>query len=163
MIATRLAIEDFRKRHPDIQVELTQGDMLLKPHVGASMARTWYDREGVDAIFDIPQSAVALAVGNIAKEKDKLVVFTSAGTADLSGKWCTPNQIHWTFDLWGNSNAVANGLVGEGADTWFFILPDYVSGHAMTNDAANALKRTTIPPYKAFMPVSDTGCPLVKG
>ena len=142
VLATRFAIEDFRKTHPDIQVELVSADMLLKPDVGANIARAWYDREGVDAIFDIPQSAVALAVGNIAKEKDKLVVFTSAGIADLSGKFCTPNQIHWTFDLWSNANGVVNGLVGTGADTWYFILPDYISGHAMTNDAADALKRT---------------------
>lgn len=142
VLATRFAIEDFRKHRPDIQVELTQADMLLKPDVGASIARTWYDREGVDAIFDIPHSAVARAVGTIAAEKDKLVVFTSAGTADLSGKWCTPNQIHWTFDLWSNANGVVDGLVGKGADTWYFILPDYVSGHAMTNDATDALKRT---------------------
>ena len=142
VLATRFAIEDFRKQHPDIQVDLVSADMLLKPDVGANIARAWYDREGVDAIFDIPQSAVAMAVGTIAKEKDKLVIFTSAGTADLSGKFCTPNQIHWTFDLWSNANGVVNGLVGGGADTWYFILPDYISGHAMTNDAVDALKRT---------------------
>jgi branched-chain amino acid transport system substrate-binding protein len=127
------------KQHPDIGVELVSADMLLKPDVGASIARSWYDQEGVDAIFDIPQSAVALAVGSIAKEKDKLVIFTSAGVADLSGKFCTPNQIHWTFDLWSNAHGVVAGLVADGADTWYFILPDYISGHAMTNDAVDAL------------------------
>ncbi len=141
VLATRFAIEDFTKQHPDIRVEMVSADMLLKPDVGASIARSWYDREGVNAIFDIPQSAVALAVGGIAKEKDKLVVFTSAGTADLSGKFCTPNQIQWTFDLWANAHGVVNGLTGQGADTWYFILPDYISGHAMANDAAEALKR----------------------
>ena len=142
VLATRFAIEDFSKQHPTIQVDLVSADMLLKPDVGAAIARAWYDRDGVDAIFDIPQSAVALAVGAITKEKDKLVVFTSAGIADLSGKYCTPNQIHWTFDIWANANGVVNGLVGSGADTWYFILPDYISGHAMANDSADALKRT---------------------
>jgi branched-chain amino acid transport system substrate-binding protein len=141
VLATRFAIEDFVKSHPDIGVEITSADMLLKPDVGASIARTWYDQEGVDAIFDIPQSAVALAVGSIAKEKDKVVIFTSAGVADLSGKFCTPNQVHWTFDLWANANGTVAGLMAEGADTWFFILPDYISGHAMANDAADALRR----------------------
>jgi len=141
VLATKFAIQDFTKLHPDIQVDLVSADMLLKPDVGASIARSWYDQEGVDAIFDIPQSAVALAVGQIAKEKDKVVIFTSAGVADLSGKFCTPNQVHWTFDLWSNANGVVNGLVGKGADTWYFILPDYISGHAMTNDATAALKR----------------------
>ena len=142
VLATKFAIEDFNKTHPDIKVDLVSADMLLKPDVGAAIARSWYDQEGVDAIFDIPQSAVALAVGNIAKEKDKVVIFTSAGVADLSGKFCTPNQVHWTFDLWSNANGVVNGLVGKGVDTWYFILPDYISGHAMTNDATDALKRT---------------------
>ncbi len=142
VLATKFAIEDFTKQHPDIQVELVSADMLLKPDVGAGIARSWYDREGVDAIFDIPQSAVALAVGAIAREKDKVVIFTSAGVADLSGKFCSPNQIHWTFDLWSNANGVVNGLVAHGADTWYFILPDYISGHAMVNDSADALKRT---------------------
>ncbi|MDQ2803286.1 MAG: ABC transporter substrate-binding protein [Pseudomonadota bacterium] len=141
VIAARFAIEDFVKQHPDIGVELVSADMLLKPAVGASIARSWYDQSGVDAIFDIPQSAVALAVGSIAKAKDKLVVFTSAGVADLSGKSCTPNQLHWTFDLWANANGTVGGLVGEGADTWYFVLPDYVSGHAMTDDAVTALRK----------------------
>ena len=71
VLATKFAIQDFTKLHPDIQVDLVSADMLLKPDVGASIARSWYDQEGVDAIFDIPQSAVALAVGQIAKEKEK--------------------------------------------------------------------------------------------
>ena len=142
VLATKFAVEDFNKRYPDIKVEVVSADMQLKPDVGAGIARAWYDTEGVDAIFDIPQSAVALAVGRITQEKDKVVVFTSAGVADLSGKFCTPNQVHWTFDLWSNANGVVNGLVGQGADTWYFILPDYISGHAMANDSAEALKRT---------------------
>jgi branched-chain amino acid transport system substrate-binding protein len=141
VVAARLAIEDFNKQHPDIKVELISGDMLLKPDIGAGMARDWYDQQGVDAIFDIPQSAVALAVGSIAKEKDKVVIFTSAGLADITGKYCTPNQIQWTYDLWSNANSVVEGLVPAGADTWFFILIDIVSGYGMTNDAAAALKR----------------------
>ncbi len=141
VIASRLAIEDFVKQHLDVGVELVSADMLLKPAVGASIARSWYDQQGVDAIFDIPQSAVALAVGSIAKEKDKLVIFTSAGVADLSGKSCTPNQIHWTFDLWANANGTVRGLVGKGAETWFFILPDYISGHAMVDNSVAALKK----------------------
>jgi branched-chain amino acid transport system substrate-binding protein len=141
VVAARLAIEDFGKQHPDIKVELIAGDMLLKPDVGAGMARDWYDQQGVDAIFDIPQSAVALAVGSIAKEKDKVVVFTSAGLTDITGKYCTPNQIQWTYDLWANANSVVEGLLAAGADTWYFILIDIVSGYGMTNDAAAAVKR----------------------
>jgi branched-chain amino acid transport system substrate-binding protein len=166
VIASRLAIEDFTKQHPDIGVDLVSADMLLKPAVGASIARAWYDQQGVDAIFDIPQSAVALAVGSIAKEKDKLVVFTNAGVADLSGKSCTPNQIHWTFDLWADANGTVRGLMGAGADTWYFILPDYISGHVMVGDATTALKKlggrelgqTSYP----FPGTTDFSSPLLK-
>ncbi len=139
VIAAKFAVEDFNKQHPDIRVEVVSGDMLLKPDVGAAIARRWFDLENVDAIFDIPHSAVTLAVNRLAQEKDKVVITTSAGTADLSGKFCTPNYVHWTFDLWANANGVVRSLISEGADTWFFILADYISGHAMANDAAGIL------------------------
>ena len=76
LLAAQIAAEDFMKENVDIKVEVVQGDMLLKPDVGAAIARQWYDQDGVDAIFDIPQSAVAIAVGQVAKEKDKAVIFT---------------------------------------------------------------------------------------
>jgi branched-chain amino acid transport system substrate-binding protein len=135
-LAAQMAAEDFMKLHPDIKVEVIQADMLLKPDVGASIARGWYDQDGVDAIFDIPQSAVAIAVGQVAKEKDKAVIFTAAGIPDLTGKYCSPNQIQWTYDLWSNANAITRGLVEAGGDSWFFIKPDYISGHTMTKDTA---------------------------
>lgn len=84
---------------------------------------------------------MTLAVNRVAQEKDKVVITTSAGTADLSGKWCTPNYVHWTFDLWSNANGVVRGLMSEGADTWYFILADYVSGHAMSDDASGILTK----------------------
>jgi branched-chain amino acid transport system substrate-binding protein len=135
-LAAQMAAEDFMKLHPEIKVEVIQADMLLKPDVGASIARGWYDQGGVDAIFDIPQSAVAIAVGQVAKEKDKAVIFTAAGIPDLTGKYCSPNQIQWTYDLWSNANAITRGLVEAGGDSWFFIKPDYISGHTMTKDTA---------------------------
>jgi branched-chain amino acid transport system substrate-binding protein len=139
-LGAQLAAEDFMKLHPELTVDVIQGDMLLKPDVGASMARQWYDQEGVDAIFDIPQSAVAIAVGEVAKAKDKAVIFTAAGTAALTGKYCNMNQIQWTYDLWSNANALTRGLLKAGGDTWFFILADYLSGHAMTDDTATIVK-----------------------
>ncbi len=140
-LGAQMAAEDFMKANPAISVEVIQGDMLLKPDVGASIARSWYDQEGVDAIFDIPQSAVAIAVGQVAKDKDKVVVFTAAGVPALTGKYCTPNQIQWTYDLWSNSNAITRGLVQAGGDSWFFIKPDYISGHVMTQDTATIVEQ----------------------
>ena len=140
-LAAQMAAEDFMKPHPEIKVEVIQGDMLLKPDVGAAIAREWYDQDGVDAIFDIPQSAVAIAVGQVAKEKDKAVIFTAAGTPDLTGKYCTPNQIQWTYDLWSNSNAIARGLVDAGGDSWFFVAPDYISGQVMVRDTTKIVEQ----------------------
>lgn len=140
-LAAQMAAEDFMKLHPDIKVEVLQADMLMKPDVGATVARKWYDTEDVDCIFDIPHSAVAIAVGQVAKDKDKLVIFTSAGVPDLTGKYCTPNQIQWTYDLWSNANAITRGLVQAGQDSWFFIKPDYISGHVMAKDTATIVEQ----------------------
>jgi branched-chain amino acid transport system substrate-binding protein len=141
VLAVHMAVEDFAKLRPDIKVEVLSADMLLKPDVGANIARSWFDRDGVDMVVDMPQSAVAIAVGNIAKEKDKLAVFTSAGVPDLTAKYCTPNQIHWTYDLWANGNGTVRALMSEKDDTWFFIVADYLSGHSMANDAAAIMKQ----------------------
>jgi branched-chain amino acid transport system substrate-binding protein len=140
-LAAQIAAEDFMKLHPELTVEVLQGDMLLKPDVGASIARGWYDQDGVDAIFDIPQSAVAIAVGQVAKEKDKAVIFTSAGVPDLTGKYCTENQIQWTYDLWSNASAISHGLVEAGGDSWFFIAPDYISGQTMVKDTSKIVEQ----------------------
>ena len=140
VVAARLAIEDFRKQHPDIAVELVSADMQLKPDVGSNIARSWFDQEGVDLIVDVPQSAVALAVATVAQQRDKLAVFTSPGLADLSGKACSANHIQWTFDLWATGSAMVRALVPKGADSWFFIVPDYVAGRGMADDASAVLK-----------------------
>jgi branched-chain amino acid transport system substrate-binding protein len=141
LLATNMAVQDFAKIRPDIKVEVRVADMLLKPDVGAAIARGWFDQDGVDVATDMPQSAVAIAVGNIAKEKDKLAIFTSAGVPDLTGKYCTPNQIHWSYDLWAHGNGTVRALVEQGNDTWFFIIADYLSGHSMANDAAAIVKQ----------------------
>ena len=141
VLAAQMAVEDFNKHRPDIKVEVVAADMLLKPDIGAGIARAWFDQGGVDAAFDMPQSAVALAVGAIAREKDKLAVFTGAGLADITGKFCSPNHIQWTYDLWSNANAVTRALVAGGADSWFFIIVDYISGHGMADDAAATLRK----------------------
>ena len=141
VVAVNLAVQDFAKLHPEIKVDVLSADMLLKPDVGASIARSWIDRDGVDVLLDMPQSAVALAVGGIVKEKDKLAIFTSAGVPDITGKYCSPNHIQWTYDLWANANGTARALVAQRLDTWYFIIADYISGHSMANDTAAIVKQ----------------------
>ena len=137
---TQQAVAEFNAPAFGFDVEFRAADHQNKPDVAASIARQWFD-QGVDAIIDVPTSSVALAVSQVAKEKDKAVIFTAAGIPDLTGKYCTPNQVQWTYDLWSNANAITRGLVEGGGDSWFFITPDYISGHTMTRDTGNIVKQ----------------------
>jgi branched-chain amino acid transport system substrate-binding protein len=116
-------------------VEVIAGDHQNKPDVGASLARQWFDRDGVDMIIDVPTSSVALAVGNIAKEKNKAYVNTGAGTPDLTGPQCNPQTIHWSYDTYMLARSTAGATVKNGGDTWFFITANYVFGQQLQRDA----------------------------
>ena len=141
VLGARLAIEDATKMFPGLKVEVVSADMLSKPDVGAAIARGWYDQGGVDAIFGIPQSNVALAVTTVAKEKDKVVVLTGASVPDLTGKYCTANHLHWTYDLYSLANGSARSLVELGGNRWFFLTPDYLSGHVGQQISAGVVKQ----------------------
>ena len=99
VIAAQMAVEDFNKQSKR-KVEVTSGDHQNKPDIGAGIARRWLDVEGVDMIVDMPNSAVALAVGDIVREKNKVAIGSGAGTALLTGAKCSPNFVHWTYDTW---------------------------------------------------------------
>jgi branched-chain amino acid transport system substrate-binding protein len=116
------------------------GDHQLKPDIGASIARRWYDVEQVDLIVDVPVSAVGLAVQNIANEKKKLLIVHSTGTADFHGKFCSPYAIQWVFDTRALAVGTAKAVVKRGGDTWFFITDDYAFGHALERDASAVIK-----------------------
>ncbi|HEY4254464.1 MAG TPA: ABC transporter substrate-binding protein [Roseomonas sp.] len=119
------------------QVEVVQADHQNRPDVGSTIARTWFDRDGVDAIFDVPTSSVALAVAGVAREKNKVYINSGAGSSDLSGAQCTPNTIHWTYDTWMLAKVTGGAMVRAGGDTWFFITADYAFGHALERDTTN--------------------------
>ncbi len=114
VIAAQLAIEDFSKQ-AGRPVELVSADHQNKTDIGASIARRWFDQDGVDLIVDVPNSAVALAVANLAREKNKVFIGSGAGTAELTGKQCSPNTVHWTYDTWSLGHALAKALVQQGA------------------------------------------------
>ncbi len=136
----KLALEDFKKAHPEFKAEVIVGDMSTSVDTATTLARGWYDQNGVDAIIGLPQSAAAISVGSIAKQKDKLVVFTGAGVPDLTGKWCNENQIHWTYDLWVNAHATCDTVTRHGGESWYFITADYISGHSMQDYATETIK-----------------------
>jgi branched-chain amino acid transport system substrate-binding protein len=136
VIAAQLAIEDYSKQSKR-KAEVTSGDHQNKPDIGAGIARRWLDVEGVDMIVDMPNSAVALAVGDIVREKNKVAIGSGAGTALLTGAKCSPNFVHWTYDTWANGHALARGVLASGAKTWFFITADYAFGHDLEKQASD--------------------------
>jgi branched-chain amino acid transport system substrate-binding protein len=134
VVAAQLAVEDFGKQSKR-KVEIISADHLNKPDVGAGIARRWFDVEGVDMIIDLPNSAVALAVSDIAREKNKVAIGSGAGTALLTGAKCSPNFVHWTYDSWANGHALARGVLAAGGKSWFFITADYAFGHDLEKQA----------------------------
>src|SRR5687768_9797368 len=134
VVAARMAVEDFGADKKGMKVEIVFADHQNKADVGSQIARQWYDSEKVDMILDVPNSGVALAVNQITREKKKALVISSAASSDLTGKACSPNTVHWTYDTWALANGTGNALMKGGADTWFFITADYAFGHALERD-----------------------------
>jgi branched-chain amino acid transport system substrate-binding protein len=134
--AARMAVEDFKPADKGIKVDIITADHQNKPDIGASIARQWYDREGVDVILDVPTSSVVLAINALAREKNKILISSGGGTSDLTGTQCSPNTVHWTYDTWALANGTASAMVKRGGDTWFFLTADYAFGHALERDAA---------------------------
>src|SRR6059058_300102 len=134
VVAARMAVEDFGSEKKGMKVEIVSADHQNKPDVGSSIARQWLDVDKVDVIVDVPNSGVALALNQIAKDKGKALLVSGAATADLTGKACSPNAIHWTYDTWMLANGTGNAIVKTGGDTWFFLTADYAFGHALERD-----------------------------
>ena len=134
VIAARMAIEDFGAAKKGMKVEVLFADHQNKPDVGSQIANQWYDVDKVDAIFDVPTSSVALAVNEITKKKGKAFLVSGAATSDLTGKACSPNTIHWTYDTWMLANGTGAAIVKTGGDSWFFLTADYAFGHALERD-----------------------------
>lgn len=139
LTAARMAVEDFGAAAKGLRVEVVGADHQNKPDVGSTIARTWYDRDGVDVIVDVPTSSVALAVNQITREKGKAFLNSGAATSDLTGKACSPNTIHWTYDTWMLANGTGSAIVKTGGDTWFFLTADYAFGHALERDTEAAV------------------------
>ena len=134
VIAAQMAVEDFKPAEKGLTVEVVSADHQNKPDIGANIARQWYDRDGVDAIFDVPTSSVALAISQLTREKNRIFVNSGAGTAELTGAQCSPNTVHWTYDTVALANGTGTALLKRGDDTWFFITADYAFGHALERD-----------------------------
>jgi branched-chain amino acid transport system substrate-binding protein len=134
--AARMAVEDFKAAAKGMKVEIVSGDHQNKPDVGSNLARTWFDVDKVDVIVDVPTSSVALAVNQVARDKNKVFIGSGPASSDLTGPACSPNSVQWTYDTWALANGTGKAIVKTGGDTWFFLTADYAFGHALERDTA---------------------------
>jgi len=134
VVAARMAVEDFGAARKGMKVEILVGDHQNKPDVGSGIARQWYDVDKVDVIVDVPTSSVVLAVNQVTREKNKALLVSTGATSDLTGKACSPNAIHWTYDTWALANGTGSAIVKTGGDSWFFLTADYAFGLALERD-----------------------------
>ena len=137
--AARMAIEDFGGTVLGRRIELLVGDHQGKVDIGAGIARRWLDVDGVDAVMDMNNSAIALAANNLVLAKNKILLATAAASDSLTGKDCSPNLVQWLPDTYSNSRTIASLLTKSGLDTWFFVSVDYALGHALVNSASRAI------------------------
>ena len=139
--AAKMAIADFTKDNPNVKVELIIGDHQNKPDIGSQIANQWYDVDKVDMIIDVPNSGVALAVSQVANQKNKVFIVSGAAASDLTGPKCNANTIHWTYDTWMLANGTGTAIVKTGGGTWFFLTSDYAFGHALERDTMAAVEK----------------------
>jgi branched-chain amino acid transport system substrate-binding protein len=139
--AAKLAVADFAKANPDVKVELISGDHQNKPDIGSGIASQWFDVDKVDMIVDVPNSGVALAVSQVASQKNKVFVVSGAAASDLTGAKCNANTVHWSYDTWMLANGTGKAMVKTGGDTWFFLTADYAFGHALERDTSAVVEK----------------------
>ena len=140
VIAAQLAVEDFGGNVGDRPVEVMSGDHMNKPDIGLALARNWLDTGGVDVILDVPNSAVALAVANLVKERNRVLLGSGAGTAELTGGHCSPNTVHWTYDTWEAGHSLGKAVVEQGGKTWFLLISDYAFGTDLAKSMTEAIQ-----------------------
>ncbi|MFZ9677575.1 MAG: ABC transporter substrate-binding protein [Quisquiliibacterium sp.] len=135
VLAAKMAVEDFQKTSKaGLKIEVVSADHQNKPDVGSSIVRKWFDSDQVDAVVDVPTSSVALAVSQITRDKNKIMLNSGAATSALTGTACSPNTVHWTYDTWMLANGTGAAIVKTGGKSWYFLTSDYAFGHALEKD-----------------------------
>lgn len=138
--AARMAVDDFGAADKGMKVEIVSADHQNKPDVGSNIVRQWFDVDNVDMVVDVPTSSVALAVNEIVRDANKVFLVSGAATTDLTGKACSPNTVHWTYDTYSLAYGTGRAVVETGGDTWFFLTADYAFGHALENDTSEVVR-----------------------
>jgi branched-chain amino acid transport system substrate-binding protein len=140
VLAARMAVEDSGGSVNGVPIEVISGDHQNKADIGSNLARQWIDVDGVQVLVDVPSSAVALAVSELVRDKNKVFLPSGPAATELTGKACTPNTIHWTYDTWALANGTGKAIVQEGGDSWFFLTADYAFGEALERDVSTVVK-----------------------
>lgn len=140
VVAARMAAEDFGGEVLGAPIEIVSADHQNKPDVGASVAREWFDVAGVDMITDVPTSSVALAVLEVAREKNRVFINSGAGSTALTNENCSPTSFHWTYDTYALAVGTGQAVVQEGGDSWFFITADYEFGQSLEENTARIVE-----------------------
>ena len=138
--AVQMAVEDFGGKVLNMPVEVISADHQNKPDVALAKAREWYDTQKVDMVANLINSAIALGVTGVAKDRNKVAIVNGSGSSRLTNDACTPNSVHYAYDTYALANGTARGLMDQGLDTWFFLTADYAFGHALEGDTTAILK-----------------------
>jgi branched-chain amino acid transport system substrate-binding protein len=141
LVGAQMAAEDFAKEAAGLSVEIVSADHQNKPDIGVAIARRWVDEEGVDAIVDLANSGVGLAVNTVMHEKNRAMLASATATSDLTGKFCEPTTVQWALDTWALGSAVGGTITKMGGSTWFFISFEYALGKALQRDATEAIMK----------------------
>jgi len=142
VVAVKMAVEDSGLAAKGWKIDVLSGDHQNKPDIGTNMTRQWIDVDKLDAVVDTPTSSVALAVSNLVKEKNSILINSGGASADITGKACTPNTLSVTYDTYMLANGTGKALTKAGGDTWFFLTSDYAFGHALERDTATVVTAT---------------------
>jgi branched-chain amino acid transport system substrate-binding protein len=140
VIAAQMAVDEVGGKVAGAPIEIISGDHQNKPDIGSGIAREWYDTRGADVIVDVPTSSVALAVSELTRGKNKVFLASGPGSVDLTGKSCSPNTIHWTYDTWALANSTGREIVKQGGDSWFFLTADYAFGASLESEVTKVVK-----------------------
>ncbi|HWK44257.1 MAG TPA: ABC transporter substrate-binding protein [Stellaceae bacterium] len=141
LLAARMAVEDFGGKVLGKPIQVLSANHQNKTDVGAAIARQWLDQDQVAAIVDLPTSPIALAVQQLARERNRVLLMSGTGSSELTGPACSPTGIQWTYDTYGQASVAADGIVSRGGKSWFFVTADYAFGHAFERDATASVKR----------------------
>ena len=140
VVAAQMAIDDFNAGSQRLAVDLVSSDAQTRPDVASATARSWFDRDGVDMIVDVPVSNCALAVASVARERNRVAILNTS-TSELTGKACSPNHVQWAYDTYALAGSTARALLAEGGDTWFLIQADYTFGAVLAAEATAVIER----------------------